>query len=123
MSDIWPAIVTNLALQFNPAAARRQFGDFCSISRPSFFPQAKSAFDSLADTIERRRFSSFVVARILSWTRKEDHHVNGTQRQWVESQFIDTATKLTFLNYLMADGSFPIDLDRGEKEHMVNGKM
>jgi type IV conjugative transfer system protein TraE len=112
--------VTNLAFNYNPVAARRQFGELLQYFTPEAFPQAKSAFDSLADTIERAKVSSsFVVAKDIEVDQeKKTITVNGTQRQWVESQFIDTADKTYILNYLMADGHFQLTSIEEKKSNM-----
>lgn len=102
--------VTNLAFNFNPAAARRQFGELLQYFSPESFPQAKSAFDSLADTIERTKVSSsYIVSKDIEVDQdKKIITVTGTQRQWVESQFTDTVDRTFLLNYVMADGHFQL---------------
>lgn len=107
---IYARVVANLAFNYNTASARGQFGELLQYFTPDTFPAAKAAFYSMADTIERTRVSSsFVISKPAEVdSEKSIITVTGLQRQWVESNFIDTAEKTYEVGFKMIDGRFAV---------------
>lgn len=102
--------VANLAFTYNTASARGQFGELLQWFVPESFPQAKQAFFALADTIERTRLSSsFAITKPIDVDpEKRVITVEGAQRQWVESNFVDTSEKTYFITYQLVEGRFMV---------------
>ena len=107
---VFTRIISNLAFNYNSASARGQFGELLQYFTPETFPAAKTAFYSMADTIERTRVSSsFVISKpVETDSEKQTMKVTGIQRQWVESNFIDTAEKIYLISFKMTDGQFRV---------------
>lgn len=102
--------ITNLAFTYNTASARGQFGELLQWFAPEQFPQAKQEFFSLADTIERTKLSSsFAITKPIEVDyEKKVLTVEGAQREWVESNFVDTSEKTYFISYKIVDGRFMV---------------
>lgn len=110
--------VSNLAFNYNTASARGQFGELLQFFSPETFPAAKTEFYSIADTIERTRVSSsFVISKPTEVdSEKQTITVAGVQRQWVDSNFIDTAEKVYQISFKLLDGRFMVT-GITEKQH------
>lgn len=100
--------ITNLAFTYNSGGARGQFGELLSYFTADTFPAAKKAFYELADTIERTRLSSsFAINRPIEVdVNKGVITIVGSQRQWVDSNFVDAAEKTYGISYKLLDGRF-----------------
>lgn len=107
---LFARIVTNLAFNYNSAAARGQFGELLQYFTVDTFPSAKAAFYSMAETIERTRVSSsFVISKPIEVdSASHTITVTGIQRQWIESNFIDSSEKSYQVSFMMTDGRFAI---------------
>lgn len=105
---LFARIVTNLAFTYNTASARGQFGELLSYFTADTFPAAKKAFFDLADTVERTRLSSsFAINRPIDVdTNKGLITIGGSQRQWVDTNFVDSAEKTYGISYKVVDGKF-----------------
>lgn len=116
---VFARVVSNLAFSYSSASARGQFGELLQYFTPDSFPAAKSAFYSMADTIERTRVSSsFVINRPAEIdSDKKTITVTGTQRQWVESNAIDVAEKTYIISFKMIDGRFAVTAITEKKKH------
>lgn len=122
---VFARIVSNLAFNYNSSSARGQFGELLQYFTPEAFPAAKSAFYSMADTIERTRVSSsFVISRPAEIdSDKQTIAVTGAQRQWVDSNFIDVAEKTYLISFKMIDGRFAVTaITEKRKGGKANGK-
>ena len=119
---VFARIISNLAFNYNSASARGQFGELLQYFTPETFPAAKTEFYSMADTIERTRVSSsFVISKPVEIdSEKQTMKVTGTQRQWVESNFIDTSEKNYLIAFQMTDGQFRVT---SITERKVNGAV
>lgn len=107
---VFARVIANLAFNYNSASARAQFGELLQYFTPETFPAAKTAFYSMADTIERTRVSSsFVISKPAEIdSDKMIMTLTGVQRQWVESNFIDTAEKTYEVGFKIVDGRFTV---------------
>jgi len=107
---VFARTVSNLAFNYNTASARGQFGELLQYFSPETFPAAKAEFYTLADTIERTRVSSsFVISKPAEVdSDKQTITVTGLQRQWVDTNFIDTAEKIYLISFKMVDGRFMV---------------
>lgn len=107
---IFARVISNLAFNYNTSAVRSQYGELLQYFTADTFPAAKTAFYSMADTIERTRVcSSFVIDKPIEIdSDKQTILVTGIQRQWVESNFIDNAEKSYVISFKMTDGKFSV---------------
>jgi len=107
---IFARTVSSLAFNYSSATARGQFGELLQYFTADTFPVAKAAFYSMADTIERTRVSSsFVISKSIDIdSAKQTISVTGIQRQWVESNFIDTSEKTYMISFKLVDGRFAV---------------
>lgn len=107
---VFARVVTNLAFNYSTASARGQFGELLQYFTPDTFPAAKTAFYSMADTIERTKVSSsFVISKPAEID--SDKHImtiTGLQRQWVEANAFPTAEKTYEIGFKITDGKFAV---------------
>jgi conjugal transfer pilus assembly protein TraE len=108
--QVFARLISNLAFNYNTASARGQFGALLQYFTSDTFPAAKTAFYSMADTIERTKVSSsFVINKPAEIdSEKSTITVTGVQRQWVESSFVDAAEKIYVIAFKMTDGRFAV---------------
>lgn len=108
--------VSNLALSYNPVAARAQFAELLTMYAPEAYPAAQKAFYNLADTIEMTKVSnSFTIQRMTVEGSKHQIEMQGTNIQFAQDKKVEESTKTYIIEYRIANGRFEI-LSFKEKE-------
>ena len=83
--DLMTRYALGLALDYTPATARQQFGEFLTLYSPGAFPEARKAFYSLADTVETADVSSvFFIGSIKVDRTKSVLEATGVSRQFAQ---------------------------------------
>lgn len=109
--DLMTRYATDLALNYTPATARRQFGELLALYSPEAFPEARKAFYALAGAVETANVSSaFSVGRIKVDRAGGVIDVAGVLRQFgPDGSSMGGAMEAEYeLSYLISDGRFQL---------------
>ena len=109
--DLMTRYVLDLALDYTPATARQQFGEFLTLYSPAVFPEARKTFYSLADTVETAGVSSaFFIGGIKVDRAKGVIEATGVSRQFAQDGSPLGPDKETSyeLSYRISDGRFQL---------------
>ena len=97
-----------LAFNYTPHTARQQFDELLTFYSPATFPEAKSRFYNLADTIEVVKVSQvFYISKMERQGNKV--YVTGSLRQYAEDKkIIDDKTKRYVMDFEINEGKFNV---------------
>ena len=109
--DLMTRYALGLALDYTPATARQQFGEFLTLYSPGAFPEARKAFYSLADTVETAGVSSaFFIGSIKVGRAKGVIDATGVSRQFAQDGSpLGPDNESTYeMTYRISDGRFQL---------------
>lgn len=99
--------ICSLAFTYSSSTARAQFGELLQLFSPEGFVSTKKILYDLATTIESTRTSSvFIPTRTVVDANAGKISVEGTQRIWVDTTFVDTQSKTYVIGYKIVDSKF-----------------
>ncbi len=107
--DLMTRYVVDLALNYTPATARKQFGELLSLYTSEAFPEAQKTFYALSGTVETANVSSaFSMDRIKVDRKRDAIEVTGVLRQFgSDGSPIGGAKEAAYeLTYRIFDGRF-----------------
>ncbi len=99
----------NLAFNYTPATARKQFEELLTFYAPVTYPRAKKLFYELNDSIETAQISNIFYIQKISLDRtKRQVEITGLKRQYVQDVKSDESYKTYLVDYVIENGRFMI---------------